>query len=158
MNLKYWEWEASAFKDKMKNPSIKHLTSILFENETQAYRFAITLGFVKKKKYAKLKDFPQNLPKATWLRYLEYGVQLGMLDKSSNGVYELTNRFSNPLRNLSDFYKKWREIEVQEDLDLSYPRAKKQTFSNKQSSSNTFIDVSNQAQMPSKSETNKQNL
>ncbi len=125
MNLKYWEWESAAFKEKMKNPSIKHITSILFENETQAYRFALTLDFVKRKKYAKLKDFPKDLPKATWLRYLEYGVQLGMLDKSSSGVYELTNRFSNPLRNLSDFYKKWRESDSSENLQINYPRAKK---------------------------------
>lgn len=128
MNLKYWEWEAQPLKEKMKSPSVKHLTDVLFENETHAYRFARTLEYVKAKKYARLKDFPKDLPKATWLRYLEYAVQLGILDKSSSGVYELTNRFSNPLRNLADYYKKWRETESPEDLAVTYPRAKKGTY------------------------------
>ncbi len=125
MNLKDWEWEAQPLKEKLKTPTLRPLAMLLFENETHAYRFSRVLEFVKQKKYARLKDFPADLPKATWLRYIEYAVQLGMLDKSSSGVYELTNRFSNPLRNVADYYKKWREIEGAEDLSLAFPRARK---------------------------------
>ncbi len=128
MQLKYWEWEAQPYKEKIKSPSLKHLTDILFENETHAYRFARALQFVKEKKYARLKDFPPDLPKATWLRYLEYAVQLGLLDKGANGVYEMTNRFSTPLHNIADYYKRWRESEGTEELSILYPRAQKGTY------------------------------
>jgi hypothetical protein len=124
LNLKYWEWEAQPFKEKMKTPSVKDLALLFFTNETHAYRFARVLEFVKEKKYARLKDFPKDLPKATWLRYLDYAVQLGLLDKSSSGVYELTNRFSNPLRNVADYYKKWRETEGASELSIAFPRAR----------------------------------
>ena len=125
MNLKYWEWEAQPAKEKMKAPSIRHLADILFENETHKYRFSRAVLFVRERGIARLSDMPKDLPKATWLRYLEYATQLGILDKTTSG-YALTNRFSTPLRNLAEWYEKWRKKEGVEDAALLYPLAKKE--------------------------------
>jgi hypothetical protein len=124
MELKYWEWEAQPAKEKMKSPSIKHLADVLFGNETHKYRFCRAVLFVKGRGIARLSDMPGDLPKATWLRYLEYATQLGILDKTTSG-YAVTNRFSTPLRNLAEWYEKWRKREEAEDLDVLFPFAKK---------------------------------
>ncbi|MEK6924596.1 MAG: hypothetical protein AABW54_05145 [Candidatus Micrarchaeota archaeon] len=125
MNHKYWEWEAMPHKEKLKRPSLRHLTDGLFENETQAYRFARALQFLKERGVARLQHFPGDLPKATWLRYLEYGVQLGMVDKSGDKVYSVTNRFTNSLRNFADYFDRWRKEGGAEELAVLYPRAEK---------------------------------
>ncbi|MCX6767662.1 MAG: hypothetical protein NTY90_02965 [Candidatus Micrarchaeota archaeon] len=124
MNLKYWEWEAQPVKEKLKAPSIRHLADILFENDTHKYRFCRAMLFVKEKGIARLSDMPNDLPKATWLRYLEYATQLGLLDKTTSG-YALTNRFSTPLRNLAEWYEKWRKRGEAEDAGVLFPLAKK---------------------------------
>ncbi len=124
MNLKYWEWEAQPAKEKMRAPSIKNLADVLFGNETHKYRFCRAILFVKEKGIARLSDMPKDLPKATWLRYLEYATQLGVLDKTTSG-YALTNRFSTPLRNLAEWYEKWRRKAENEDAGLLFPLAKK---------------------------------
>ncbi len=127
MNHKYWEWEAQPLKEKLKNPSIKDLTNVLFgSDETQAYRFAKTISFLRKRGVARLKDFPSDLPKATWFRYLEYAVQIGMAEKNGEGIYSMTNRFTNSLKNYADYYDKWRKDDKEEELDYLYPRARKQ--------------------------------
>ena len=112
-------------KEKLKSPSVKHLTDTLFESETQAYRFAQCLQFLKERGVAKLQHFPADLPKATWLRYLEYGVQIGMLEKTGDKVYSITNRFTNSLKNFAEFYDRWRKQGSAEDLTVLYPRAEK---------------------------------
>ncbi len=112
-------------KEKLRGLSIKHLTDSLFENETHAYRFAMAIQFLRQRGVAKLQHFPPELPKATWLRYLEYGVQLGMIDKSGDKVYSITNRFTNSVKNYADFYDKWRKDGAAEDLAVLYPRAQK---------------------------------
>jgi len=122
LNLKYWEWEARPAKDKMATPSVRHLCEVLFENDTHAYRFARLLMHFKERKTLRLRDLPtEELPKATWHRYLVYAEQLG-LAKKEHGVYELTNRFSNPLKNLADYYNKWYKDAGVEDLTYIYPK------------------------------------
>lgn len=122
VNLKYWEWENHPTKAKMEKPSIKHLCDLLFENDTHAYRFARLLMHFKERKTLRLRDLPtEELPKATWHRYLIYAEQLGIA-KKEHGVYELTNRFSNPLRNLADYYNRWYKEGGMEDLTYIYPK------------------------------------
>jgi hypothetical protein len=122
MNLKYWEWENHPTKEKAARPSVKHLCDVLFENDAQAYRFARLLTFFKQRKTLRLRDLPTDeLPKATWHRYLGYAERLGLV-KKEHGVYELTNRLSNPLRNLADFYNKWYKEAGAEDLAYLYPK------------------------------------
>lgn len=126
MDHKYWEWEAQPLKEKLKTPSIKPLTDVLFgDDETQAYRFAKAMTFLRKRGVARLKDFPNDLPKATWFRYLEYAVQIGFIEKSGDGVYSMTNRFTNSLKNFAEYYDKWRKDDKDEEIDYLYPRARK---------------------------------
>lgn len=122
MNLQYWTWEPAAAREKLKAPSVKHLCDVLFENPTHAHRFAKLLTYFKQRKTLRLRDLPtEELPKATWHRYLSYAEQLGIV-KKEHGVYELTNRFSTPLKTLAEFYSKWYKEGGVEDLTYLYPK------------------------------------
>lgn len=125
MNIRYWEWETAPAKEKMKRPSVKEIAKVLFDNETQQYRFARAMLLVKAKNFLKLKECPGDLPLSTWKRYLDYGVQLGMLNHEGN-AYSLANRFSTPVKNFADYYEKWlREGDSNEDFVTLFPSAKR---------------------------------
>jgi hypothetical protein len=125
MDLHYWEWETTPSREKMKAPSIKEIARVLFDNETQQYRFAKAMLLVKEKQFLKLRECPGDLPLSTWKRYLDYAVQLGMLNHENN-TYSLANRFSTPAKNFADYYEKWlREGNGNEDLTILFPAAKK---------------------------------
>ncbi|HEV8290181.1 MAG TPA: hypothetical protein VGQ00_04505 [Candidatus Norongarragalinales archaeon] len=124
LNLKYWEWEALPFQEKMRALSFKPVAQALFKDETKAYRFTRTIMHVKQKGSATLSTMPGDLPKATWHRYLEYGVQLGMLDKTDGGTYVLTNRLSTPLRRIADYYDKWKKEGEHEEAQHLFPSAR----------------------------------
>jgi|GEM_PF-4631020 len=101
MNFKYWEWEAAPYKEKLKAPSIKGITSALFTDETKAYRFACVLNTARQHP-VQLKDCDtQIMPKSVWYYYLEMAVRLGMLDKQRR-IYVLTNRFTRPFSNFAE--------------------------------------------------------
>ncbi|MEM3228532.1 MAG: hypothetical protein QW549_03005, partial [Candidatus Micrarchaeaceae archaeon] len=104
MALKYWEFEDAPLKEKIKNPSVKEIANVFFENETKAYRFAKALALVKKKGELRLKDCGEELPLATWKRYLDFGIRVGLL-KHENGAYSFTDRYSKPLKNFSLYIK-----------------------------------------------------
>jgi len=125
MNLKYWEWETAPFKEKVKSPSVKDVARVFFENETQAYRFACALTEVKRKGRLRLSECSAELPPATWKRYLDFGVQVGLL-KHENEAYEFTDRFSTPVRNFSLFVREWVEKGGEEDLSTIFAFAKKE--------------------------------
>src|SRR5574337_164912 len=99
MPIKYWEYEDAPLKEKLKDPNVKEVAKIYFENETKAYRFARALYEVKQKKQLRLKDCNPELPLATWKRYLDFGVTVGIL-KHEGGMYEFTDRYSKPLKNI----------------------------------------------------------
>ena len=133
MNFKYWQWESHELKEKSKKPAVKELASALFENETQAYRFARTLCIVKSKGSVRLKEMPGDLPKATWYRYLELGYEMGFFDKKDD-VYVKINRFTNPIKNFGEYYEKWlskEESESEEELKLLFPRAEKGKYNSR---------------------------
>ena len=88
MAIKYWEFEDAPLREKLKNPSVKEISNIYFNNETRAYRFSKALLEVKKKGALRLKDCNDTLPTATWKRYLDFGVAVGIL-KHENNAYEL---------------------------------------------------------------------
>jgi len=126
MNLKYWEWETAPFKEKVKRPSVKEIARVFFENETQAYRFACALSEVKRKGRLRLRDCSPELPAATWKRYLDYGVQVGLL-KHESEEYEFTDRFTTPVKNFASFVKEWVEKgEREEDLTALFALARKE--------------------------------
>jgi len=126
MNMKYWEWETAPFKERVKKPGVKDVAKVFFENETQAFRFASALMEVKKKGRLRLRDCPPELPIATWKRYLDYGVQVGLL-KHEEEAYEFTDRFSTPVRNFAAFVKEWVEKGgTDEDLAAAFAFAKKE--------------------------------
>lgn len=125
MNLKYWEWENAPLKEKIKEPSVKEIARVFFENETQAYRFARALTEVKRKGNLRLRDCPGDLPVATWKRYLDYGARVGIL-KHEEEAYEFTDRFSSAAKNFSLFVREWVEKGKPEDLDAAFARAKKE--------------------------------
>ena len=134
MNFKYWHWESHELKEKSKKPSVKELAGALFENETQAYRFARTLCIVKQKGSVKLKQMPPDLPKATWYRYLEMGYEMGFFDKKDD-VYVKINRFTNPIKNFGEYYEKWlskEETENEGELGVLFTRAVKGKYSGKE--------------------------
>jgi len=126
VNIKYWEWEPAPFKERAKKPSIKDLARVFFENETQAYRFASALLEVKRRGRLRLRDCPPELPVATWKRYLDYAVQVGLL-KHEEEAYEFTDRFSTPVKNFASFVREWVENgEKEEDLAVAFALAKKE--------------------------------
>lgn len=123
MPIKYWEYEDAPLKEKMKDPNVKEVAKIYFENETKAYRFARALYEVKKKGQLRLKDCSQELPLATWKRYLDFGVTVGIL-KHESGMYEFTDRYSKPLRNIATYIKAWMDNGRDEDLAVLFATAK----------------------------------
>jgi len=125
MSIKYWEFEDAPLKEKLKNPSVKEVARIYFDNETRAYRFAMALSAVKKAKELRLKDCGMGLPLATWKRYLDYGVAVGIL-KHENSTYSFTDRYSKPLKNISTYIKAWMENVSDEDLALLFANANTQ--------------------------------
>ncbi len=124
MNIKYWEFEDAPVKEKIKTPKIKDIAMVLFQNEIEAYRFSKLMIEVKKSKKLKLNEI-KFLPKTTAKRYLDYAVQIGLL-KHEDRAYELTDRFSKPLKNLALYIKAWSESEDDEDIDLEFPTVRKQ--------------------------------
>lgn len=125
MSIKYWEFEDAPLKEKLKSPSVKEVAKIYFDNETRAYRFAMALQAVKKGKELRLKDCGPDLPIATWKRYLDYGVAVGIL-KHENNTYSFTDRYSKPLRNISTYIKSWMESQSEEDLGILFANANTQ--------------------------------
>ncbi|HUY70566.1 MAG TPA: hypothetical protein VMV00_03310 [Candidatus Baltobacteraceae bacterium] len=123
MGIKYWEYEDAPLKDKLKSVNVKDVARIFFDNETEAYRFAVLLLEVKTKKQMKLKDVPKNIPIATAKRYLDYAVELGLL-KHEDSTYMLTDRFSKPLRNIATYIKEWMQTEKEEDLSVEFANAR----------------------------------
>ena len=119
MSIKYWEFEDAPFKEKLKNPSVKAVSNIFFDNETESFRFAVLLSEVKKKGQLKLKDVPALIPIATAKRYLDYAVQLGLLKHEDNN-YMFTDRFSKPMRNIAAYIKAWIDSPAEEDLSIVF--------------------------------------
>jgi hypothetical protein len=124
MAIKYWEFEDAPFKEKVKNPKIAEIARIFFDNETEAYRFA-TLMSLAKKGGLRLKDVPESIPVATAKRYLDYAVQIGLL-KHENSVYEITDRYTKPLRNIAAYIKAWMDSDSQEDISIEFANAKQE--------------------------------
>ena len=124
MNIKYWEFEDAPVKEKIKNPKIKDIAMVLFENELEAYRFSKLMEEVKRSKKLRLNEI-KFLPKSTAKRYLDYAVQIGLL-KHEDMAYELTDRFSKPLKNFALYIKAWSEKETDEDIELEFPTVNKQ--------------------------------
>ncbi len=123
MAIRYWEYEDAPLKEKLKDPNVKDVARIYFDNETKAYRFSKALCEVKKKNGVRLKDCSDELPLATWKRYLDFGVMVGLL-KHDNGVYTFTDRYSKPMKNMSVYIKAWVDAQKEEDLSLLFANAK----------------------------------
>ncbi len=123
MAIRYWEFEDAPLKEKLKNPNVKELAKIYFDNETRAYRFARALLEVKKKSSLRLKDCDPTLPVATWKRYLDFGVAVGIL-KHENSTYSFTDRYSKPFKNISVYIKAWVDQQGSEDADVLFANAK----------------------------------
>ena len=123
MAIRYWEYEDAPLREKLKDPNIKDIAKIYFDNETKAYRFSRALYEVKKRTTLRLKDCGDDLPVATWKRYLDFGVMVGLL-KHEDGVYSFTDRYSKPLKNVSLYIKAWMDIQKEEDLALMFANAK----------------------------------
>jgi len=124
MAIRYWEYEDAPLKEKLKSPNVREVAKIYFENETKAYRFALALLEVKKKGMLRLKDCDtKTLPIATWKRYLDFGVQVGLL-KHENNTYSFTDRYSKPLRNIGAYIKAWMDSQANEDPAVLFANAK----------------------------------
>ena len=123
MAIKYWEFEDAPLKEKLKEPNVKTIANIFFENETESYRFAVLLLEVKRKNGMKLKDVPKDIPIATAKRYLDFGVQIGIL-KHENNIYTLTDRFTKPFKNITLYIKEWMESERDEDITIEFVGAR----------------------------------
>ena len=123
MAIRYWEYEDAPLKEKLKDPSVKDIARIYFDNETKAYRFSKALYEVKKKGTLRLKDCSNELPVATWKRYLDFAVMVGLL-KHEDGVYSFTDRYSKPLKNISLYIKVWMDTAKDEDLAILFANAK----------------------------------
>jgi len=123
MSIKYWEFEDAPLKEKLKNPSVREVSKIFFDNDTEAYRFSLLLSEIKKRKQLRLKDVPAAVPIATAKRYLDFAVQLGLLKHESN-YYEFTDRFTKPLRNIATYIKAWMDSPAEEDLHIVFGNAK----------------------------------
>jgi hypothetical protein len=122
MSIKYWEFEDAPLKEKLKKPSIREVVKIFYDNETEAYRFAMLINEVKKKGGLRLRDLPKTLPKSTSKRYLDNAVEFGLL-KHEDGVYMLTDRYTRPLKNIATYIKAWTESQIEEDLLVEFPNA-----------------------------------
>ena len=123
MAIKYWEFEDAPMKEKLKSPNVRELAKIYFENETKAYRFARALCEVKLKKELRLRDCAADLPQATWKRYLDFGVTVGIL-KHEGGAYSFTDRYSKPLRNIGLYITEWINSPKEEDLSITFASAR----------------------------------
>jgi hypothetical protein len=123
MAIRYWEFEDAPLKEKLKSPNVRDLAKIYFENETRAYRFAKALLEVKKKNAIRLKDCDGSLPIATWKRYLDFGVSVGIL-KHEDNVYSFTDRYSKPFKNIALYIKAWMESQDTEDADVLFANAR----------------------------------
>ncbi|MEM3555555.1 MAG: hypothetical protein QXF56_02460 [Candidatus Micrarchaeia archaeon] len=126
VSLKYWEWEDAVLKEKLKALSVKEIARVYFKNETQAYRFASALLLVKRKGAVRLRECPEELPVATWKRYLDFGVQVGIL-KHEDEVYSFTDRFTKPLKNFGVYIREWVEKgNPNEDLGMMFALARRE--------------------------------
>jgi len=119
MAIRYWEFEDAPIKEKLKSPNVKDLAKIYFENDTRAYRFAVALLEVKKHGALRLKECGDKLPIATWKRYLDFGVQVGILKHEGN-AYSFTDRYSKPFRNIAAYIKAWTDAQAGEDVDVLF--------------------------------------
>ncbi len=119
MSIKYWEFEDAPLKEKLKNVRVREVAKIFFDNETEAYRFALLLLEAKRNNGIRLKQVPKHIPIATAKRYLDYGVQVGLL-KHEDNAYLMTDRFSKPLRNIASYIKAWTESSQEEDVALQF--------------------------------------
>jgi hypothetical protein len=122
MAIKYWEFEDAPLKEKLKKPNIREVAKIFYDNETEAYRFALLLSEVKRKGGMRLKEIPKELPKSTSKRYLDSAVAFGLL-KHEDGVYTITDRYTRPLKNIATYIKAWSESQAEEDIALQFPNA-----------------------------------
>lgn len=123
MAIKYWEFEDAPMKEKLKSPNVKELAKIYFENETKAYRFSRALLEVKDRGNLRLRDCSKDLPIATWKRYLDFGVSVGIL-KHENNEYSFTDRYSKPLKNMSVYIKTWIDAKGRDDVEVLFANAK----------------------------------
>lgn len=123
MSIRYWEFEDAPLKEKLKSVNVKDVAKIFFENETEAFRFATLIHEVKRAKELRLKNVPKHIPIATAKRYLDFGVEIGML-KHENSAYMLTDRFSKPFRNMATYIKAWMEFPQEEDLSIQFANAR----------------------------------
>ncbi len=123
MGIKYWEFEDAPLKEKLKDANAGTIARIFFDSETEAYRFAVLLYQVKKNGHMTLKQVPASIPISTAKRYLDYAVQIGLL-KHEDREYELTDRFTKPLRNIATYIKEWMDTQRDEDLAIEFPGAR----------------------------------
>ncbi len=123
MAIRYWEYEDAPLKEKLKDPNVKDIAKIYFDNDTKAYRFSRALCEVKKRGSLRLKDCSEELPLATWKRYLDFAVMVGLL-KHEDGIYTFTDRYSRPLKNISLYIKAWMDVPKEEDLLVLFANAK----------------------------------
>jgi hypothetical protein len=123
MAIRYWEFEDAPLREKLKNPNIKELAKIYFENETRAYRFAKALLEVKKRGSIRLKECDASLPIATWKRYLDFGVNVGLL-KHEESAYSFTDRYSKPFKNIATYIKAWVDQQNAEDVEILFVNAR----------------------------------
>ena len=122
MSIKYWEFEDAPLREKLKDPTVKEVAKVYFDNETRAYRFSLALTEVKKKGVLRLKECGNELPLATWKRYLDFGVTVGLL-KHESSVYSFTDRYSKPFRNIPVYIKSWIDDSKVEDLSVVFATA-----------------------------------
>jgi len=123
MAIKYWEFEDAPLKEKLKDVKVKEIARIFFDNETEAYRFATLIHAVKMSKQLRLKNVPKHIPIATAKRYLDFGVEIGILKHESNH-YMLTDRFSRPFKNMATYIKAWMDSEKEEDISIQFANAR----------------------------------
>ncbi len=123
MTIKYWEFEDAPLKEKLREPNVREIAKIYFDNETKAYRFARALTEVKKAGTLRLKECNEDMPIATWKRYLDFGVRAGLL-KHEGQCYSLTDRYSKPLRNIGTYIKAWMDRGNAEEIDILFANAK----------------------------------
>ncbi len=161
MAIRYWEYEDAPLKEKLKKPNVREVAKIYFDNETRAYRFARTLMEVKKKGSLRLKDCDKSLPIATWKRYLDFGVQVGLL-KHEDNAYSFTDRYSKPFKNIATYIKVWMDSQDDEDLSVLFAnanterQAKRGGRQNKEQSQSQSENEISSVQMPDQSKADGQ--